>query len=156
VGKPIRATILGDVLQAYWTHWVLIGEGPDGHTVPCYGEEHCTVDHTTVGALWWGYVAAMRHSDEEPVILMLSLRAAELIERLASRLSVLRGLAVEIGRQGDYETGAMLVSRTDRWSRKALLPAHPIEDSLRRVWRVTTLPQYVPWGVSPQGEGRAS
>lgn len=156
VGKPLRVTLLAPTLWACWTHQLRVGEeGSEIRTKPCLGELRCPHDHVAIPTRWYAFGPAQLLDTKRRCVCMVSLRGAERIEQLSREMADLRGLTIEITKDGGHKAAQYLVSRINRSITGALPEPHPIADSLRKLWAVEELPGDLVAYQAPSEEGRA-
>lgn len=150
---PIKATLLADRFTGQWVHW-------EGRAYPCSNSRDCWRCRSGQPNRWCAYIAAYDLVARERIVLALTEGAARALLPIKAKYGTLRGVAVTLTRvYADKNNSKVAVKLVNRENPDEIMPAHPIQDSLNRLfglnenWYRTHQPAQPAYLADDQGDG---
>lgn len=131
--QHVRAIILSPQIYGCQIHW-------RGRTIPCSAHTgECEVCNLGQQPRWIGYVAAWNIKLKELALLEITAGCSQQIEDFRKKIGTLRGVHIEIERQGEGSHGKLLVADLHVVKQDMLtnMPAQfDVPEILYRLWKL--------------------
>jgi hypothetical protein len=152
VGRPLVANMLSERTWSYLTHPILDDRQRFAFSELCIGGGQCGMCSAGLPVIWGTYTPVWLIREQCRAVLAITLEAARALPRIVPEGEPLRGQQLVFARIGKGANGVVRVTRNFLASPDRVLPAFPISETLRRVWRCPCDPALlVHYGPEPEG-----